>query len=720
MITVTGAVVYTSTLTPTTKASFTNLKSAGSLTVTQSGGGNISLPNFTTSNGALALVGGATTLTVSLPKLTKATSLSFTGMSKTTTFSMPEMVAHDGDIDITIADSGAIDISKFTNATTQVGAADANPDKLTVNAATLTAPVYKAGQIVSTEVASISLPVWEGTANSTFTDALTVVLPKMSATKTADVSLVLLTMFPDAESIHIVGNTAASATTTYEVSVDASNHTDLETLILGGTFGTVDMDGNSDLVTLTFDATAEDFILNASDVVTADVKLTAAAASATGKTSVSVTNNTKLESITFTGTDNLNELTITGNADLETASFPALDSTSGTYPNATITGNDFAATLTYTNAAATAGGTVSTSGIVAMKDFLDDVIAKRKGSVAMKVNIENMTVVSSTGTVTDPALYKVVDLIAGTIVGANDAVAYQRAFDLKTTGSGNVQIMVGSDALFVNASNAATAITPSANMALAISELKTAASRATALGLSMDVVSGGNVQDVNIVFATTLDSATNENSYGPNSATTLLGTDDYATLTIGSQSVTSTYVTGYSGTATATAGIASGLAAAWAAKYTTASSLYAVDGDTTSGTIVVSVDNGSGNRADGDLVSVSFGSGADTSTTPLLAWKIGATNASTDNKLLGDRVIVLLANATAGVTGVTSPTVTYNGTLTASGTLTSADDFSAAKAIGYLGNVWRTEARGLAINGRDSAAGSAGVTAITVDNTKFL
>ena len=156
--------------------------------------------------------------------------------------------------------------------------------------------------------------------------------------------------------------------------------------------------------------------------------MTAAAATSTGKTSVSVTNNSKLESITFTGTDNLNELTITGNADLETASFPALDSTSGTYPNATITGNDFAATLTYTNAAGTAGGTVSTSGIVAMKDFLDDVIAKRKGSVAMKVNIENMTVVSSTGTVTDPALYKVVDLIAGTIAGANDAVALPKSF----------------------------------------------------------------------------------------------------------------------------------------------------------------------------------------------------------------------------------------------------------------------------------------------------
>ena len=655
MASVTGAVAYTATNSTTTSQSFSNLTGALSVNLNQTG--DISMPKLATT-GALTLAGDTKTTSVSFPALTSATSgLSALSFSKATTVSFPVLATYDGAISITTDNDATVDLSALTSAAATVGYTTI--DALTVvNASVLTAPMFDKGAITANKVASVSLPKWEGTAASSFAKAKTAVLPAISATKTANLTFDVDTILPEATSVHVIGKSVAGTTVTYEVSVTTEGQDNLETLILGGVFDAITIKDNTDLVTLTFDASAEDVTIDNTDLVDASIALTAvaAASSTTSKPTLTVQNNDAMNSFTASDVNNLKGLKVYNNRNLKTVSFADLD-TAAAEATVTITDNDFSGTVTYSNATATAGALASTSGLKELKSFLDSAIAGRKGTVAMKVELDDATAVSSTGVESNPSAYYIVDLINAVTTGGDDAVARQIAHSVKTTGSGNIQVMIGSDALYVDSSNSPTAITPSANVALAISELKSAAavSRAAALGLTLDVVEGGNVQSLDIVFASALNSATGETTLATTSST-LIGADDYATLSIGSQSVTATSGTS---TASSTDGIASALAAAWLSKYGTASTLYDVDGDSTSGTIAISVSAGSGNRAHNDAVSVTYTPGTDTSTTPLLDFVIGATNATTDNKLKGDSVIILLENTTAGVTGVTSRTVSF-------------------------------------------------------------
>ncbi|MCI4642385.1 MAG: hypothetical protein MRY51_05960 [Flavobacteriaceae bacterium] len=713
---VTGAVAYTATDSSTTSQSFSNLTGALSVNLNQTG--DISMPKLATT-GALTLAGDTKTTSVSFPALTGVTSgLSALSFSKATSVSFPVLAKYDGAISVTTDNDATVDFSALTSAAASVGYTTI--DALTVvNASVLTAPMFDKGAITANKVLSVDLPKWEGTAASSFAKAKTAVLPSISATKTANLSFDVNAILPEATSVHVIGKSVAGSTTTYEVSVSTTGQDNLETLILGGVFDAITIKNNTDLVSLDFDATAEDVTIDNTDLVDASIAFTAAggASSSTSKPTLTVQNNDALNSFTATKVDGLKGLTIKDNRNLKTVAMADLDSAAAE-ATVTITGNDFSGTVTYSNSTSTAGTLASTSGLKELKAFLDSAITGRKGSVAMQVELDDATAISSTGVESNPNPYYIVNLIDAVTTGGDDAVARQIAYDLGTNGSGNLQIMIGSDALYVNSSNAPTAITPSANVALAISELKSAAavSRAAALGLNLDVVEGGKVASLNVVFKTALNSATNETTLATTSNTTI-ATDDFATLTIGSQSVTATTV---ASTASSTAGIAKGLANAWNTKYGSASTLYSLDADTTSGTIAISVNRGSGNRAHNDAVAVSYSTGTSTATTPLLDWVIGATNATTDNKLKGGNVIILLENTTVGVTGVTSPTVTFSGSLTDSATLTSADDHTAAKALGYQGNVWPTEARGLAVNAWDGTSLVVTTAAQTTDRTAFL
>lgn len=716
MASVTGAVAYTATDSSTTSQSFTNLTGALSVNLNQTG--DISMPKLATT-GALTLAGDTKTTSVSFPALTAATSgLGALSFSKATSVSFPVLAKYDGAISITTDNDATVDLSALTSAAATVGYTTV--DALTVvNASVLTAPMFDKGAITADRVLSVDLPKWEGTAASSFAKAKTAVLPAISATKTANLTFNVNTILPEATSVHVIGKSVAGTTATYEVSVSTESQDNLETLILGGVFDAITIKDNTDLVTLTFDASAEDVTIDNTDLVDASIALTAvaAASSTTSKPTLTVQNNDAMNSFTASDVNNLKGLKVYNNRNLKSVSFADLD-TAAAEATVTITDNDFSGTVTYSNTTATAGTLASTSGLKELKSFLDSAIAGRKGTVAMKVELDDATTVSSTGVESNPSAYYIVDLINAVTTGGDDAVARQIAHSVKTTGSGNIQVMIGSDALYVDSSNSPTAITPSANIALAISELKSAAavSRAAALGLNLDVVEGGNVQSLDIVFASALNSATGETTLATTSST-LIGADDYATLSIGSQSVTATSGTS---TASSTDGIASALAAAWLSKYGTASTLYDVDGDSTSGTITISVSAGSGNRAHNDAVSVTYTAGTDTSTTPLLDFVIGATNATTDNKLKGDSVIILLENTTAGVTGVTSPTVSFSGTLTVSNTLTSTDAHTTATAISAANGVYRTEGRGLAVNAWDGTTLVVTTAAATTDRTAFL
>ena len=132
---------------------------------------------------------------------------------------------------------------------------------------------------------------------------------------------------------------------------------------------------------------------------------------------------------------------------------------------------------------------------------------------------------------------------------------------------------------------------------------------------------------------------------------------------------------------------------------------------------------GSGNRAHESAVSVSYTNGTNTATTAVLGWVIGATKASTDNKMLGESVILLFKDDTKGSTGVTFPTVVVsNGT--SSSTLTSTLDWATPSTkVGGVGsalNIWPTEGRGLAIPSYDGVGSVPISAAITTDLTARL
>ena len=679
LVTVTEKVTYSSTSSATTEVPFANLISAGAIDINQSG--DISLPKlatvvgYTGNTGTLVIegddapTGEDVTATVSLPLLTKVSgSMTFTNIEKATTFSMPVMVEHDDDITITIDKTGTIDLSSFKNDTLQSDGSVSTGDLLTVTAGTLTAPVYTVGKIIGSEITAVSLPLWQGTNDSQFPDATSVVLPKITAKATgtasanaAENSYSLVTLAAKATSIHIVGNTAASTgatPVTNEISVSGSQNK-VQTLILDGVFATVNLTDNTNLTTLTFDATAEAFTLHGSDVVTLEMDLTSAAAVTGGLTSVKIEDNSELESLTVNSSDNLNELAITGNSELASVSFPDLDSaTANALLN--ISGNALVATTTATTVGTTT--TYATTGdIKAFADYFDSAIANRKGTVEMKVVVENVTQVNSDGVAADPASYTFISLKDEVLTSAaTDAIAQTKAWNIPQDGLKDLQINIGDDAVYRDSSNDPDPIRLSSSMTLAITELKSGASRASDLGLVLDAVAGGNVEDLDVTFYTALNSATDELA-SEFTSTTALDANDVIRLDINSQFVTTTVT---AGSASTTAGMADAFAAAWTAKYNTASTLYTIV--SAASKITISVASNTGNRANGHLVKVSATNDAGvvtSGTAPIISYMIGANNTD-DNKLTGTDVILTLTNKEAGVTGVTFPSVTFSGTLT--------------------------------------------------------
>ena len=692
---VTGNVAYTATISTVTTASFTKLTGSKKLTIAQTG--DISLPLYVQATDAFSITGDDLTTSVSLPKFNAATTLAFAGLTKATSFSMPALAVHDGDISISIANTGSVDLSALTNSTTEAGAADTSPDDLTVNAATLTAPLYDAGKITADRLTDVNLPKWKYDNGSSFDRALTVVLPSVNNAKAAAYEIDINATFPKATSVHLIA-AASTATTPTHLDVTTGGSDNLNTLILGGTWDDVVVNG-TDLTSLTFDGTAMDVEVSSTDIVTLDIPYTSAA-----KGTLKIDGNLDMTSVTASKVDGLKGLTITGNTELSSMSFAALK-TAAAAANATITGNKFAGKATYTSA--TAYTIATTSGLKELKTFLGAVVTARTGTVAMKVELDDATVVDSAGAETTPDPYYIVDLKDAVTSGGADAVARQIAYTVTPNGSTGLQLTVGGDALYVNAAGTATPIVPSNNSALAIAQLKSASavSRADALGLVLDVVSGAAPKALTVSFTLATNSTTGESAdAGATVSTTLIGADDYAKLTIGSQSVTATSA---ASNASSTSGIAKALADAWSTKYGVNSTLYTLNADTNSGIISISVSSTIGNRAQGDTVSVeTFGGTTDTSTVPLLEYVIGntgsaatATNASTDNSFDGEDLIILLKNKTAGVTGVTSPTIVFATSLPSS-TLASTDDHTTAKKL-TTSVVWSNEARGLAINAWD-------------------
>jgi hypothetical protein len=278
---------------------------------------------------------------------------------------------------------------------------------------------------------------------------------------------------------------------------------------------------------------------------------------------------------------------------------------------------------------------------------------------------------------TNPTSYSAVKKKSGWVL--NNAVA--------TTAA----LTVDGDQIFYDGTYSAVDLT--AVNAADVSALltSTATARATDLGVTLNVEAQGNPSLPNISFLGSITPTTglNGENYTNNTASTLskllgdsggvatvLTSYDQVTMTIGGSSVVATITGGTALTGVnAATNLAARLVALWNTQYSTSSvsgvfsywtTMSSSDGVITAPTLKSSL---SGSRAFDDTVSISFApttaaltssATSGTHTTSRLAWKIGSSDATTDNGAVGNSLIITLEEAVAGNNKLALATLTTN------------------------------------------------------------
>jgi hypothetical protein len=280
----------------------------------------------------------------------------------------------------------------------------------------------------------------------------------------------------------------------------------------------------------------------------------------------------------------------------------------------------------------------------------------------------------------------------------------------------------------------------------------TATQRATDLGVTLNVEAQGNPSLPNISFLGSITPTTGNNgeNYTNTSASTLakllgdsggvatvLTSYDQVTMSIGDTSVTATITGGTALTGdNAVANLATQLAALWNNKYSTDSvsgvfsywtTMSASAGVITAPSLKSSL---SGSRAFDDTITISFAptTGAKVSsatsgthTTSRLAWRIGSSDATTDNGAVGNALVITLEEAVAGNNKLALATLTTNiGVITettAADTNQNTGLILATNLIGYGSSsansieglqatgIFPTDARGDVVTGQAAEGG---------------
>jgi len=125
--------------------------------------------------------------------------------------------------------------------------------------------------------------------------------------------------------------------------------------------------------------------------------------------------------------------------------------------------------------------------------------------------------------------------------------------------------------------------------------------------------------------------------------------------------------------------LASFIASTWNAKYAASNTYtaFSADADTASGTITISAAQTAGSRFDSaGSIAIVVTTGTDTTTNPVMGYKIGGLKASSDNTAVSTTVIVTAESTTAGVEVETTQSggITFTGgtALSVTGTYTAA------------------------------------------------
>ena len=477
------------------------------------------------------------------------------------------------------------------------------------------------------------------------------------------------------------------------LSIDATMHdltitgaTDLTTLTVasGSKIGNITLTGTTNLAVADFNHTSN---------------LTDTDSTAEKSVDMSVTNNTALTKLHSTG-DDVDNLTITGNTALAELDFTGLADdgaeTSALAGGVTIWGNALVAPAanntadadTATSTTGADGGTADagnfddgTSGMDTLKTYLTH-IAATTGSTAFvtfdTVQTETDTETTGVSTVTlnvadagdgsttnEATVLKMTAAVAAATSNAVAATKGKRAF--YTTSTGNTQFTIN------GASVPSTAYAMTGNGAVDALNIASQANKdlAAAAGLTMDAVHGYASEVVVVLNAYANNAtATIDERYTDASVTTAstdtgslwtVGIEDEFTLTVGSNSVTTTPGS-VSGNATTLAGLETMILTAWAAKYgqsgtASLSAVATLSAHGGAGTFYVqSLQKDSGGK--GLAVSMSItdktqASGNLTRTSGNIGYKIGATTASSDNSTIatttGGGVIITFESTLEGV-----------------------------------------------------------------------
>jgi len=533
--------------------------------------------------------------------------------------------------------------------------------------------------------------------------------------------------------------------------LDLSGASNLTTLSVDGKVDTVTLLNNNDLTSVTTAGSITNFSIESAQDLTS---LTLGHATLTSATvtagSLIVKNNPKLASLTSVA-DKLKTLTLTGNTVLSTIDFTGLKTKGATADKATVTIGGSSAlanalnaskiTDTYnasvTTQASNTGSFTSTSGMSTLKTYLI-AAAGAASATGVKVFFDSADILITEGataaanteasgleiaTAGDVAALTVVNVVPNSADTGETAVKGKSAFMIDARAANTLQITVDGLSLYVDATGAAKDLVLSGNNTLDLAAIKSssAITRATAEGVTFNAYAGGSASS-KIVFYSNVSSATGEGLTGA-ATNTVLGTDDYLTLNIDGDSVTTT-ITPATANAPTAAELASGLAAAWDAKFGTgkASAAYSLfDVAATSDQIDITLKSEyAGSRGHGKSISVGVTAGTVTATAPKIGYSIGETRATTDNKTVGEDIILSFENNSAG-TFTAMPALVVTGTVsevtlasTAYQNKTTALNKAATSTQMYV-----DEARADVVNAEDAVA-AATSNASTTNKTHWL
>ena len=604
--------------------------------------------------------------------------------------------------------------------------------------------------------------------------------PALSFASMSNLTSVTLTGFYKSLSFTTLANLASldiDVTTGDLTITDNDNLTSLD--VTGSEIGNVSITNNDGIAVVDLDHTSDlNFYGTTADrkslshTITGNSEMTTFHNTAASSVRVlNVTSNAKLATVLMTGYAGVGT---------ETTLYPVVD----VYSNALVasSANDTDDGLTQyavdgTNDASDLGNYVTTSGLNTLKTYIGvvDDIAKADAAVHFDtVSLHNIAadaaatgetagdqnsgnaVTYSTEKANDITLVyaNTASTLVTTVSGDNAAVKAKRAWLLDQSSSSTVTLEQGGiDILETN--GAYGTLTLSGNNTVDVAEMTSSltTTRATNLGMTVTVEAKGNPVLPTVSFLSAITSATGANgeNYTNTEAASLsnnigsagasvasyLTTYDAFTLSFGGKSVTATLAANATTGAIAAANIASTLMDKWNSKWSIGQASTNLSAWTTAtlSTAVITAptlkSSKSGSRFAADTAAVTWTpataaqasaatSGAVTITR--IAWKIGSTEATTDNGATSSDIIVALEEDVAGSNVLLSATLTVDGQkVTETGTGHTGSDShklvtnlisvgASAQNTDTTATIYPTDGRGDVVTGVSAAEGTSATT----------